>query len=240
MKLATRISSIRRIAWNACRSCSPDSASMCADSLARQAEAGWTRSPALAATRSPGAGPASRPRRPGAARAARRAIARSRRAWPRPIGELTGTAPAAAGPAPGSSGAGGGAGPVTARRRTSRISRLTTHRVAARRQVARALERHAAGRRSARPPAAALAWAGTGPRSPWTTSTGQRTWAQQRLGSSAVGRVARGAWACCDQHLGGRCPGPSRRASSTSLLECGSGSSSPKKNSTKPAQSRCQ
>ena len=45
MKLATRISSIRRIAWNTCRSCSADSDSMCADSLARPADAGWMRSP---------------------------------------------------------------------------------------------------------------------------------------------------------------------------------------------------
>ena len=37
MKLATRISSIRRIAWNACRSCSPASDSMCALSLASNA-----------------------------------------------------------------------------------------------------------------------------------------------------------------------------------------------------------
>ena len=47
MKLATRISSIRRTAWKACRSCSPASPSMCPDSLARQAEAGWISSPAL-------------------------------------------------------------------------------------------------------------------------------------------------------------------------------------------------
>ena len=51
MKLLTRISSIRRIAWNACRSCSPDSCSMCPDSLARCRDAGWTRSPAAASTR---------------------------------------------------------------------------------------------------------------------------------------------------------------------------------------------
>ena len=36
MKFATRISSIRRQAWKQCRSCSADSDSMCADSLARQ------------------------------------------------------------------------------------------------------------------------------------------------------------------------------------------------------------
>ena len=47
MKLLTRISSIRRIAWKACRSCSAHSSSMCADSLASHAEAGWTRSPGV-------------------------------------------------------------------------------------------------------------------------------------------------------------------------------------------------
>ena len=45
MKLLTRISSILRSAWNACRSCSAASLSMCADSLARCAEAGWMNSP---------------------------------------------------------------------------------------------------------------------------------------------------------------------------------------------------
>ena len=45
MKLLTSTSSIRRMAWNACRSCSPDSDSMCADSLARCADAGCTFSP---------------------------------------------------------------------------------------------------------------------------------------------------------------------------------------------------
>ena len=40
MKFATRISSIRRQAWKQCRSCSADSDSMCADSLARYAARG--------------------------------------------------------------------------------------------------------------------------------------------------------------------------------------------------------
>jgi hypothetical protein len=44
MKLLIRISSIRRTAWNACRSCSAASLSMWADSLARNAEAGWISS----------------------------------------------------------------------------------------------------------------------------------------------------------------------------------------------------
>ena len=40
MKLASRISSIRRMAWKQCRSCSADSLSMCVDSFARCALAG--------------------------------------------------------------------------------------------------------------------------------------------------------------------------------------------------------
>ena len=51
MKLAHRISSIRRIAWNACRSCSADSLSMWCDSLASSALAGWMRSPSASSTR---------------------------------------------------------------------------------------------------------------------------------------------------------------------------------------------
>ena len=43
MKLCTRISSIRRIAWNACRSCSPASCSMWPDSLRSHADAGCSR-----------------------------------------------------------------------------------------------------------------------------------------------------------------------------------------------------
>ena len=45
MKLATRISSIRRQAWKQCRSCSADSDSMWRDSLASSRLAGCTRSP---------------------------------------------------------------------------------------------------------------------------------------------------------------------------------------------------
>ena len=45
MKLVTRISSIRRIAWKALRSWSDDSAVMCADSEASSALSGWIRSP---------------------------------------------------------------------------------------------------------------------------------------------------------------------------------------------------
>ena len=50
MKFAIRISSIRRIAWKAFRSCPADSDAMCADSLASQALAGWIRSPRVSST----------------------------------------------------------------------------------------------------------------------------------------------------------------------------------------------
>jgi hypothetical protein len=42
MKLATRISSIRRSAWKQCRSCPLASETTCADSLASHWLAGWT------------------------------------------------------------------------------------------------------------------------------------------------------------------------------------------------------
>ena len=45
MKLASRISSIRRHAWKTLSSCSRDSAAMWRDSLASRALAGWMRSP---------------------------------------------------------------------------------------------------------------------------------------------------------------------------------------------------
>src|SRR5216684_2059930 len=44
MKLLTRISSMVLTAWKACRSCSAASLSMCPDSLARKADAGWISS----------------------------------------------------------------------------------------------------------------------------------------------------------------------------------------------------
>ena len=50
MKLASRISSIRRIAWKQCRSCSADSLSMWPDSFASCALAGWMRSPLASST----------------------------------------------------------------------------------------------------------------------------------------------------------------------------------------------
>ena len=87
MKLATRISSIRRSAWKQCRSCSADSDSMWrglvgelparrVDALARGLEHRGHR-----VLREPV------DLEVGVQRRSSRAIAMSRRAWPRPIGE---------------------------------------------------------------------------------------------------------------------------------------------------------
>src|SRR6266542_2264952 len=89
MKLASRISSMRRMAWKACRSCSADSDWMWADSLASSADAGWTRSPASARTRVTGSWASQSTSRSGRSLRSSAAIATSRWAWPRPMGEET-------------------------------------------------------------------------------------------------------------------------------------------------------
>ena len=92
MKFATRISSIRRNAWNTCRSCSAASDSMWADSLASSALAGWIRSPASSSTAVTGSCASQSISRSGCRRRSSSAIATSRRAWPRPIGDETNSA----------------------------------------------------------------------------------------------------------------------------------------------------
>jgi hypothetical protein len=87
MKFATRISSIRRIAWNACRSCSCASSTTCADSLARNRDAGWTRSPAASSIAVTGGCASQSSCTSGWRSRSSAAIATSRRAWPRPIGD---------------------------------------------------------------------------------------------------------------------------------------------------------
>ena len=89
MKFATRISSIRRNAWNTFSSCSPDSDWMWADSLASCALAGWMRSPRASSTAVTGCWASQSISRSGWSLRSSSAIATSRRAWPRPIGEET-------------------------------------------------------------------------------------------------------------------------------------------------------
>ena len=78
---------MRRSAWKQCRSCSADSDSMCRDSLARWALAGWMRSPSPSSTRVTGSWASQSICRSGWIRRSSRAIATSRCAWPSPIGE---------------------------------------------------------------------------------------------------------------------------------------------------------
>ena len=89
MKFATRISSMRRIAWKACRSCSADSLSMCADSFASSALAGWIRSPSASSTAVTGCCASQSISRSGWSFRSSLAIATSRRACPSPIGDET-------------------------------------------------------------------------------------------------------------------------------------------------------
>ncbi len=88
MKLLTRISSIRRTAWNACRSCSPDSDSKWPDSLASSREAGCTTSPRRSRNSATGDCVSHWISRSGRCSRIASAMARSRRTWPSPIGEL--------------------------------------------------------------------------------------------------------------------------------------------------------
>ena len=80
MKLAIRISSIRRQAWKQCRSCSADSDSKCLDSLARWALAGWIAHPPRSRTRVTGFWASQSISRSGTSLRSSLAIATSRRA----------------------------------------------------------------------------------------------------------------------------------------------------------------
>ena len=78
---------MRRIAWNALRSCSDDSAVMCADSEASSALSGWIRSPCASSTAVTGCWASQSISRSGWSLRSSSAIATSRWACPRPIGE---------------------------------------------------------------------------------------------------------------------------------------------------------
>ena len=87
MKLCTRISSIRRIVWKACRSCSAHSESTCATSLASSREAGCTVSPSRSSSPVSGGWASHSISISGRSRRSSSATAMSRREWPNPMGE---------------------------------------------------------------------------------------------------------------------------------------------------------
>ena len=198
MKFAQKISSRRRSIWNACSSCSPASR---VDVRGLRRELGARGMDRLAARleqrRHRAAAPASGPRGRGRCRRSSRAIATSRHAWPRPIGEETSSARC---------GRAAGAHPVRGARR-GRLEApgelvdqpVDEHRVARHRDVAR---RRRAGR--ARPPVSSASatprsngWQLS--RSPWTTSTGQRT--RRQIASTSSFVVATGSAVVHQQHV---------------------------------------
>ena len=87
MKFATRISSIRRIAWNALRSWSNDSLVTWADSDDSSALRGWIVSPWVSSTAVTGCWASQSIWRSGWSLRSSAAIATSRWAWPSPMGD---------------------------------------------------------------------------------------------------------------------------------------------------------
>ena len=151
MKLASRISSIRRIAWKQWRSCSADSLSTWRDSLARWALAGWMRSPRASSTSVTGCCASQSISRSGCSRRSSSAIAASRWACPRPIGDEMYSARLRRGHRPRVQRRGGGGGADELAQQ-----QVDLDGVAHVRAVAGALEQHevAAGRLGERDPAA--------------------------------------------------------------------------------------
>ena len=191
MKLASRISSIRRQAWKTLSSCSRDSAAMWRDSLASRALAGWMRSPHASSTRVTGSCASQSICRSGCSARSSRAMATSRHAWPRPIGEETYSArlrPA------------GSRGATARPRRRAAVGALgevaqqlvEAHRVARVRAVADVVELDELGAGRRRRRRAPRSGGISSSSSPWVTSSGQRTRAMQVVDRLAVqaGRLA--------------------------------------------------
>ena len=207
MKLATRISSIRRNGLEHRTSCSPASDSMCALSLASHRDAGCTRSPRSASTRVTGflGQPVDLqvgvqgPQLVGDRQVAADMAQPDRRA------DVQRTAPAVAGAAPGTLA-------LRLRRQIgsakSRISRFV--------RTVRASSGHGrrrgsspAPRRSSRASATPVSYGTMPSLSPWTTRTGQRTARQIASASASVRRVDRRRRSAAGSRR--RSPGPSRR-----------------------------
>ena len=230
MKFAQRISSIRRIASNAWRRCSPASASMWPASEASSALAGWIVSPRAASSDVTGSWASHSTTSPGTRRRSSSAIRTSRHACPSPIGDETTSA--RRGCEAGRAHRAGIRGPHA----TSRRRRFTP---TGSRTSARCPE---PSRTTSRPPVSSATRA---PRSggtissavPWTTTTGQRT---ARHSASAASRSATPCSPRVMARISGVVSSPHATPSSSAFVECGSGSAWVKKNSRKPRKSCCQ
>ena len=222
MKLCTRISSIRRIAWNACRSCSPASCSMCPDSLRSHADAGCTRSPccrehaghrvlrepvdlqvraAARAARRRSRRRAARARGRWATRGRARAAAGSRRAVQRRLRRRAGAS----------------------RSTNCAIRWLTCTGSRAGRAVPGALEQRPGRRRSARRAARRTPPGGSGRRCRAPRRTGQRTCRRERRRSARTPRPrTRAARRSCRRASAALISCAQPMQSSICLVECGS------------------
>ena len=231
MKLATRISSIRRHAWKQCRSCSADSDSMWPDSLARNALAGWIRSPCPASTAVTGCWASQSISRSGCSLRSSAAIATSRCACPSPIGEETYSARRRRDFPRRHRGRGGGG---QAKSRRIRFARTGSRRCGPCPDPSSSI-------RTADGMALATAAPRAGPTMPscvpWITSTGQRTCAQS---SSTLASSLNHSASMPRRTVAGSVSRAHPTASSICLVECGSVKACAKKKSTNPGQSRSQ
>ena len=211
---------MRRIAWNACRSCSPASRSMCAASLASSALAGWIVSPRSRSTRRDRllGEPVDLEARARARAARRRSRRRARRGRARSARRRTARAWSR------SSAARPGPRRAAAARRVGELAQqqVDLDGVARLRSVARALDRaRARAPVSSASRAAALERDDRGRASPWTTSDRAADAAAQRLhawpSSAAVVAVD-----CVAISVSGVVSSPHATQSSICFVECGS------------------
>ena len=230
MKFAQKISSIRRRAWKACRSCSPASRSMCATSLASDALAGWIVSPRCRSTVVTGSCASQSISRPGTCRRSSSAIATSRQACPRPIGDDTNNARFGRTTPRRQVVAGGGA--AVTRSANSRRSRLT---------LTGSRTCGAWPEPSNRTSSAPVSSATRSPRAtgmtassvPWTTTAGHVMLRQSASTASTSGRPESPP-SMVRISVSGVVSRPQATQSSICFVECGSGKTCAKKNSRKP------
>jgi len=226
---------MRRAAWNTCKSCSAHSPSRCSDSLARNADAGWMRSPRRASSSVTGCWASQSTFRSGCSLRSSSATARSRRACPSPIGDDRYSTRRRR-----SSGLvhrRGGAVPGRNRLVKSRIAWLT---ITGSRACGQCPAPSATS--SSAPVSSAIRSPQDSGRqrslSPWIASTGQRT-RRSNCSVSSVDDDVGGASSCV-RIVSGLVSIAQRTLSSRCLVECGSLNSSLKKNSAYPRQSRSQ
>ena len=225
------MSSIRRSAMNACRSCSPASRSMCSASLASSALAGWMASPRSRSTQVTGSWASHSMRRPGTRRRSASAMATSRQAWPSPIGELTNRARRSrTRPRVHVWARGRAALHRVTKSRSSRLTRTGSRAVGAWPEPSMRTSSPpvSAAIRSAPSTALMPSWV------PWMASTGRRMLRHSASTSSASRRPPASIPCTVAISVSAVVSRPQVTQSSCCLVECGSGNTWAKKNARKP------